>query len=277
MRIDASPPSEIVLEISVFTDPLCCWSWAFEPQLRKLRYAYAGRIAWRTVMGVMIEDWGRFTDPLNAVHRPGQMAPLWLQAGAVSGMPIQADLWIDDPPDSSLPACRAVKAAQMQSPAAAERMLRGLREAAMLDGLNIARPEVIEAVALRLPAEARFDFDRFAADLASPASLTALEEDVKETRLQGVGRYPTLFLRAPGAPQRVVTGWRPYDEFEAAVRELVPELGPPRPIVDAQAYAAYWRGALEREIEEGIGAPAARGCPPPAAAAAADATGPGGP
>lgn len=251
----APPDSSVVrLEIVVFTDPLCCWSWALEPQLRRLRYAYAGRIAWRTVMGAMIEDWTRFEDPLNSVHRPSQMGPLWIQAREMSGMPIDPDLWVRDPPASSLPACRAVKAAQMQGPVAGDRLLRRLREAVMIEGCNIAREEAIRQVASRLAADCPdlFDLGRFDEDLAAPASQKALEEDVKEARFRRIGRFPTLVLRTPDGPPHILVGWRPYAALAAAVQGAAPHLGPPRELPDPESYATYWGGLLDRERQEAV-------------------------
>jgi len=61
------------IEIEYFTDPLCCWSWAMEPGLRRLRSEFGDAIALRSRMGGMLLDWRRFSDPLNAVYRPAQM------------------------------------------------------------------------------------------------------------------------------------------------------------------------------------------------------------
>src|SRR5512143_835188 len=128
-----------------YTDPLCSWSWAFEPQWRRLRFEGGDRLAWRYRMGGMIPDWSRYSDPVNAVSRPLQMAPQWFEVRHVTGMPIDERIWFEDPPASSHPACIAVKAAELQSSEAAELYLRRLREAVMLDRRNIARREILLA------------------------------------------------------------------------------------------------------------------------------------
>lgn len=196
------PQGSVRLHATYFTDPLCCWSWGFEPQMRRLRHGFAGRIAWRIRMGGMIPTWSRFDDPLNSVHRPGQMAPLWLQAAQITGVPIDAAIWNEDPPQSSWPACLAVKAAGMQSPAAADVMLRRLREAVMAEGRNIARDEVLlelaGALAERFPE--LLDRRRFETDFHSPDARQLLEEDIKEARFRDIVRFPSLVLRRPGGP-----------------------------------------------------------------------------
>ena len=68
-----APPIEIVY----YTDPLCCWSWAFEPHWRRLREEFGGALDWRYRMAAMIADWNSYNDPLNSVNRPVQMGPIW--------------------------------------------------------------------------------------------------------------------------------------------------------------------------------------------------------
>jgi predicted DsbA family dithiol-disulfide isomerase len=244
-----------VIEIACFTDPLCCWSWGLEPQLRRLRYGFAGQIAFRLRMGGMIGDWDRFSDPLNDVHRAAQMGPLWVQAGAITGMPVEAAIWVHDAPASSWPSCLAVKAASLQSAAAADLYLRRVREAVMIEGRNISRDDVLIDVALRL-AEAcpgLLDADRFESDLGGRDARAALEEDVREARFRGVGRFPCLGLRRPGAAPAWMIGWRPWEALLAAVRAFAPDLGEERRPESPESYARYWTGVTEREILVALG------------------------
>src|SRR5215217_1274269 len=110
--------------IVYYTDPLCCWSWGFEPQWRKLRYQFQGRLKWRYYMSGLLPEWNRYTDSLNSVSRPAQMGPIWMEAAHISGMPIENRIWIENPPSSSYLACVAVKCAALQSPALEEMYLR---------------------------------------------------------------------------------------------------------------------------------------------------------
>jgi putative protein-disulfide isomerase len=252
-----SPASELALEISYFTDPLCCWSWGFEPQLRRLRYGFAGRIAWRLRMTGMIGNWQTFSDPLNDVHRPAQLGPIWIECSTITGMPAQPTIWVHDPPSSSWPSCLAVRAAGLQSPAAADLYFRLAREVAFAQGRNIASKEVLIDVARQLASKRSDDFDagRFEEDLSGPRARAALERDVREARFRGVSRLPCLGLRRPGAAPVWLVGWRPWDALLREVRKFAPDLGPERRTSDATAYTTYWGGATEREIAVALGAP----------------------
>ncbi|TPL75232.1 DsbA family protein [Mesorhizobium sp. B2-3-13] len=251
------PNNTPVLEISYFTDPLCCWSWGFEPQLRRLRYGFAGRIALRLRLGGMIGSWDRFSDPLNDVHRPAQMGPIWIQAARITGMPFEPTIWARDPPASSWPSCLAVKAAGLQSAAAADLYLRRIREAVMVEGRNIAKEEVLADIAHEL-AKARPDLlepKRLELDATGAEARAALEEDVREARFRGVGRFPCLSLSRPGADRAWIVGWLPWDELLARLLAYAPDVGAAREPPSAEAYTLYWGGMTPREAEGTTGNP----------------------
>ena len=220
----AAPPITVVY----YTDPLCCWSWAFEPHWRRLRDAFGGALACRYRMAGMIADWDSYNDPLNAVSRPVQMGPIWRQAQHLSGVPVDDRIWVLDPPASSYPACLAVKAAELQSVEAADLYLRRLREAVMAQRRNIARREVLLEVADEAAAAApdRLDAARLRHDLDSAPARDALREDIKEARYRGIGRFPTLTLRHAGGAGVMIVGYRPYEVLLAAIARIAPELAP---------------------------------------------------
>jgi putative protein-disulfide isomerase len=223
-------PAAPTVTIVYYTDPLCCWSWAFEPHWRRLRDEFGGALACRYRMAAMITDWNSYNDPLNSVSRPAQMGPIWRQAQHLSGMPVDDRIWVLDPPASSFPACLAVKAAELQSAEAADLYLRRLREAVMAKRRNIARREVLLQVADEAAAAApdRLDAERLRDDLDGARARDALREDIKEARYRGIGRFPTLTLhRARGAGIMIV-GYRPYETLLAAVARIAPELAPGR-------------------------------------------------
>ena len=224
--VTAAPSVEVVY----YTDPLCCWSWAFEPHWRRLRDEFGGALDYRYRMGGMIADWSKYNDPLNAVSRPVQLGPLWREAQHTAGVPVDDRIWVEDPPASSYPACIAVKAAELQSLDAADLYLRRLREAVMTERRNIARREVLLELADQVAAAApdRLDADRLRRDLDCEAPLEALRADIKEARYRGIGRFPTLTLRRRSGAGVVIVGYRPYDALLAALARIAPELEPRR-------------------------------------------------
>jgi putative protein-disulfide isomerase len=219
-------PAARPITVVYYTDPLCCWSWAFEPHWRRLRQEFGGALDCRYRMAAMIAGWDSYNDPLNSVSRPAQMGPIWRQAQHLSGMPVDDRIWVLDPPASSYPACLAVKAAELQSAEAAELYLRHLREAVMAQRRNIARREVLLEVADEAAAAApdRLDTAELRHDLDAAPARDALREDIKEARYRGIGRFPTLTLRHPRGTGVIIVGYRPYEALRAAIARIAPEL-----------------------------------------------------
>jgi len=240
--------------VTYYTDPLCSWSWALEPQWRRLRYEFGDQLTWRYRMGGMIADWHSFNDPLNSVSKPVQMGPNWFQVRVVSGMPINERLWHEDPPDSSYPACLAFKAAEQQGPTVAERYLRRLREAVMLERRNIARRDVLLALAAECAGadagEGGLDYARFTRDLAEPRTLDAFRDDLKDVRYHTIGRFPSLTLQQQDGTGVIIVGYRPYPMMREALAHLAPDLAPARAATDIAAYVSAWGSLTAREIAE---------------------------
>ncbi len=242
------PPA---LHITYYTDPLDAWSWAFEPVWRRLRWEFGGAIGWRYRMTGLIADWQRFDDPLNAVSRPAQMGPYWLQVRHTTGMPLDELVWVEDPPGSSYPAALAVKAAERQGAAAGEAYLRRVRRAALLEGRNVACRDVLAALAADLATRldpAAWNAGRFCDDLDGDAARDAFREDLKDAGYRGVGRAPTLILRRPDGRASMIVGYRPYPALMEAVRYLAPDLAPAQAGADPVAYVNYWGDALAGEV-----------------------------
>ena len=242
------------VQITYFTDPLCSWCWAFEPHWRRLRYEFGDQLSWRYRMGGLIPDWTRYHDPVNEISRPAQMGPQWLHVQKITGMPLNADLWQQNPPASSYPACIAFKAAEMFGPEFAELYLRRLREAAMLEARDISVSKVLQELAaevnLLLAPEERIDLEAFAALVQGESAREALRDDIKEVRFREIGRFPTLILHRSGSTGLLLTGYRPYAALRDALQKVAPDLEPARPINDLADYVAHWRRITLRELAE---------------------------
>lgn len=240
-----------VVAITYYTDPLCCWSWGLEPQWRKLQYAYRHKITWQYKMGGLLPGWKNFHDPVNSVSRPIQMGPVWMHAQEVTGMPIQFNLWVTDPPASSYPACIAVKCVQLQSQLWADFYLRLLREACMIRGWNIAKGEILLAAAKELQnLFSDFDIDRFQTDLMGDRGINAFRNDLNEVKSYNINRYPSLILRHNKSAPILITGYRPYQLLETALTKICPGIKSPETFDDVKAYTNFWPSITQREIAE---------------------------
>jgi putative protein-disulfide isomerase len=240
-----------VVDIVYYTDPLCCWSWAFEPQWRRLRYEFDGNVRWRYCMGGLIPSWKAFHDAANAVSRPVQMGPVWMEASHLTGMPIQNAIWMTNPPASTYLACIGVKCAELQSPTAGERYLRLLREAVMLQGKNIALQSVLLQVAIELELQDPlvFSADQFLQDLQGSKGKEAFRADLQEVQSLQITRFPTLIFRRSGHKPLMVSGHRPYAVLLDVMQQVAPEFKR-RQHINADEYLAYWGSMTDREMAE---------------------------
>lgn len=244
------PSTADQLEVIYFTDPLCCWSWAMEPQLRRLQYEYNGQVNWRYCMGGLLPGWNNYHDEINSVSRPIQMGPVWMHAQYVSGMPMDANIWMRDAPASSYPACIAFKNASMQSDAAGKRYLRLLREAVMIRGENIARENVLTEIAGRLSNEEIYHFDLsiFRQQMQEENALEAFRKDLQEVQFQQVKRFPTFIIKKD-KQGIILTGYRPYENLNDALMKVSPDIEKNNASINPAEYEAFWGFMTDKEKE----------------------------
>jgi putative protein-disulfide isomerase len=213
------------LDITVYTDPLCCWSWAFQPQLEAVQQKLATTARWKFRMGGLIPSWKNFHDEVNSVTRPVQMGPVWMHAGQVANMPIHHQIWMQDPPSSSYPACIGVKCAQLQSEDIGLTYLKLLRKACMGQGKNIADQAILFEVAEQLPAlHNEFDLEAFISDYHNDIGLEAFRVDMAEVTKYRINRFPTLIVRSSDGRAIMIAGYRHSDEVLKAIAEMAAPL-----------------------------------------------------
>ncbi|WP_051286115.1 DsbA family protein [Salinimicrobium terrae] len=235
-------------KIEYFTDPLCCWSWAFEPQFRKLRFLLKDRLQLIYVMGGLLKDWQNFNDQMNDVARPAQAGPLWMQARHMSGQPIDENIWISNPVDTSYLACMAVKAAALHSKIAEEAMLRKLREAVMMNKTNIGELDEILQLAQGLEHEGILKKAIFKEDLFSDKVSCLFKQDLDRTRASGITRFPTLLIHYSDKTYQI-TGYRPFSELKKTFLLMDPDLDL-NETIEEDIYLNSWESLTDRELAE---------------------------
>jgi predicted DsbA family dithiol-disulfide isomerase len=215
----------VQLEVTHFTDPACPFAFSAEPTRLRLRWHYGDQLVWRTRMIVLTLE-------------PGEAEKL---AEGAPGLQRRCGMPIDPAPyprtASSEPACRAVVAAQLNAPEAAEPFLRRLRVRTMVGGL-LDDPALIAAAA----EDVGLDAARLAAWCGSDAVESALQADIAAARAPATAaraldhklggprdgrRYtaPSYELsRDGGAATAVVPGFNPVEAYETAIANLAPEL-----------------------------------------------------
>jgi putative protein-disulfide isomerase len=209
-------PKKNAVHILYFSDPICSACWGIEPQLRKLKMEYDNYYEIEYKMGGLLPSWD--IDSKNKIKNPVELAHHWEEVGDYYGMPIDGDIWLEDPLSSSYPPSIAFKAAQLQNEEQALKFYRRIKEMLFLEKRNIAKWEWIEKAAL----ESELDIGSLKTDFEREAQ-RLFQEDLEISKKMGVRGFPTLFFSNAEGKQLVIYGVRPYMDFEEAMLKLCPQ------------------------------------------------------
>lgn len=204
------------LKVIYFTDPICSSCWGIEPQLRKLKLEYGKNLEIEYRMGGLLPDWSYNS---GGISKPSDVAHHWDEVSEHYDMPIDGDVWLEDPLHSSYPPSIAFKAAQLQDKQKAISFLREIREMVFLHKKNITKWENLELAARKVD----LDVKRFNVDYEENAKFL-FEEDLKLAREMGVRGFPTLFFINDQGNKEIVYGTKPYAYYEMAILKLHPSI-----------------------------------------------------
>ena len=227
-----TPGKTEVTRIVYFTDPICSSCWGIEPQLKKLKLEYGSSFKIEYRMGGLLPNWDIYNS--GGISKPSDVAHHWDEVSRYYQMPIDGDVWLEDPLSSSYPPSIAFKAAQMQDRDKAVAFLRYLREDLFLRKRNITRWEVVEAAAEK----AGLDTELLKRNYENEAP-GLFEKDLALARQMGVRGFPTIFFVDADNNHQLVYGVRPYEEYEKALIKV-------QPGVVKQAYTTTWQYLFER-------------------------------
>lgn len=192
-----------------FTDPICSSCWGIEPQLRKLKLEYGNHIEIEYRMGGLLPNWEYNS---GGISKPSDVAKHWDDVSIYYDMPIDGDLWLEDPLDSSYPPSIAFKAAQLQDEEKAVLFMREMREMMFLKKKNLAKWEHMETAAMSVG----LNIIQLKSDFEGNAK-TLFQEDLKIARDYGVRGFPTLFFIDNKGNKETIYGSKPYALYEAAI------------------------------------------------------------
>ena len=237
------------VRIVYFTDPICSSCWGIEPQLRKLKLEYGDDLEIEYRMGGLLPDWSYNS---GGISKPSDVAHHWDEVSVHYDMPIDGDVWLEDPLDSSYPPSIAFKAAEIQDSRKALLFMRIIREMVFLQKKNITRWEHLEVAAVASgldPVQMKKDMEGKARDL--------FQEDLKMGRSMGVRGFPTMFFFDAQNNRELVYGSKPYATYEAALLKLHPASVRNNYDRSSEGLFAHYSSLTAREYSELSGTPRA--------------------
>lgn len=202
---------EKAIRIVYYTDPICSACWGIEGALRKMKLEYGDNFTIEYRMGGLLPAFGNGYNA-GGISSPADVAAHWDEASDYYQMPIDGNVWHDDPLSSSYPSSMAFKVAELQDSDRAMEFMRVMREMLFLQKKNIAKWEVIEEAARK----AKLDTDLLKKDYDAKGS-DLLQTDLNLGREMGVRGFPSLYFFDNKEMKAFVYGTRPYSDFETAI------------------------------------------------------------
>jgi len=230
------------VKIVYFTDPICSSCWGIEPQLRKLKLEYGDDIEVEYRMGGLLPDWSYNS---GGISKPSDVAHHWDEVSKYYDMPIDGDVWLEDPLPSSYPPSIAFKAAQLQNQEKALLFLREIREMVFLQKKNITKWEHLESAAKKVGlniVQFKTDYEGLAKEL--------FQEDLSLGRTWNVRGFPTLFFADTTGRIETVYGSKPYSAFENALIKVNPTAEKKNYDKSWQSLFSYYPTFTAREYAE---------------------------
>ncbi len=204
------------VHILYFTDPICSSCWGIEPQLRRLKLEYGTQFDIEYRMGGLLPSWEVYNS--GSISKPSDVAHHWDEVSLHYEMPIDGDVWLEDPLPSSYPPSIAFKAAQIQDEKKAILFLRRIREMVFLEKKNITKWEHLETAAKQVGLDTR----KMKADYEGKAK-ELFQEDMDLARSLNVRSFPTMIFSDADQQRLVLKGVRPYEQFEQTLLALFQE------------------------------------------------------
>ncbi|MBS0032219.1 DsbA family protein [Chitinophaga sp. 22321] len=207
------------LRLVYFTDPICSTCWGIEPQWRRLKLEYGHVLDISYHMGGLLPSWDVYNS--GGISGPSDVAHHWDEVSLHYQMPIDGNVWLEDPLPSSYPPSIWFKAAQQQDKHKAVIFLRRMRELLFMEKQNICKPEPV----LRSAAFAGLDIVQLQVDFEKEAP-ALFNADLALGKQLGVRGFPSIFFIDKNGRSELVYGAKPYAVFTTALQKLLPEAAP---------------------------------------------------
>ena len=207
------------LQITVYQDVLCAWCYIADLRLETLRHEFGDTVRWRVrpyplrvqdTLPTQRELRGLTEEVQRAKSEPEPVARL-----------LTTELWQGgDPPRSSLPGLAALEAARLQGPQARAYLARAMQRAALEQGVNVARTDVVFELASRVG----LAMNDFSAAFHSEETRRLILDEHRMASARGVRGVPTLVISG----RWMMCGLRDVAEYRENILTCMGKLAAPR-------------------------------------------------
>lgn len=203
-------PAEV--ELVLYHDVLCSWCYVADARLDCLRAEYGSMLRWSLRPYPL-----RPENQLPDKKQRSVLARHFRRLGREQeGMGVKPDLWTgQDPPASSTPPLVALEAALPQGADLQNELLKAMRRAAFLQGINVARRDV----QLELASQVGLDLGSFVEQLDDPRVEQDVNDAVEEAEALGIKGVPALVIGG----EWLMQGCRDLAEYRQVIDKYVRE------------------------------------------------------
>jgi predicted DsbA family dithiol-disulfide isomerase len=207
------------LQITIYQDVLCAWCYLADLRLDVLRKEFGEAVRWRVrPYPLRVQDMPPTERELRGLAEEVQRAREEPEPVARLLTP---ELWQGgDPPRSSLPGLAALEAARLQGPQARAYLARAMQRAALEQGVNVARTDVVFELASRVG----LAMNDFSAAFHSEETRRLILNEHRLAASRGVRGVPTLVI----AGRWMVCGLRDLSEYREHILTCMGKLAAPR-------------------------------------------------
>ena len=200
------------VELVLYHDVLCSWCFVADARLECLRDEYGPMVRWSLRPYPLRPD-----DQVPDKKQRAILARHFRRlAREKEGKGVKADLWTgQDPPASTLPPLVALEAALPQGPEMQRQLLKAMRRKAFVEGINIARRDVI----LELAAQVGLDVSRFVERFDLPRLENEVNDSVEEAEDLGIRGVPALVIGG----EWLMQGCRDLSEYRQVIDKYLRE------------------------------------------------------
>ena len=169
-------------------DPMCSWCYAFEQTLSELQRQLPQALSFRAILGGLAAD---TTEPMPAETQT-MIQQAWQRIEqTVPEIHFNFDFWTENTPlRSTYPACRALLAAEQQSPELSSILRQNIQQAYYQEAKNPS----LDKILIECAKESGLDIEKFSITLNSTEIKIKLAEHIQFARTLGVNSYPSLRL-----------------------------------------------------------------------------------
>lgn len=210
--------SKLKVKIEYFTDPLCAWSYVSEPTIESIITNYGDSVDFQFRSIPLV-------DRIEGEPRPGLktysaefIGGEWAKISNSTGVKINSDLWKEDPPHSSWPANRAMKAGLRQGFKKGFTFLHNLRNAVMQDKVNPSNMDSLKYLAQK----SGLDVDKFYREMTE--NVAEIEQEIKKDHLEAstmcITKTPTMLLYNDEGDKVTIEGTIDYEVVSKAISFL---------------------------------------------------------